>query len=134
MTQSETAGTAERPKHREAPYQPWPEQIELWPEISGNETNGLGEKVAHRPRVIFWRRPSESIPHGQIQEFFWGNARNSPVVVAAWERRLQALALTVFDIAPGRIERPPEAWTEFVKKAALDNEADDVGVCAYKGE
>ena len=134
MTEDAMTDTEARHKHRQPPYQPRPEQEELWPELSGNAINGLGEKDAHRPRVIFWRRPSESIPHGQVQEFFWSTARNSPVVDAAWERRLQSLALPVPDVAPRRIERPPEAWTELVKKMALNDEADDVGICVYKDE
>lgn len=134
MPQDETTATEQRHRHREPPYQPRPEQMKLWPEISGNDINGLGDRDARRPRVIFWRRPSESITHGQVQEFFWSTARNPPVVDAAWERRLQTLALPMPDVAPRKTERTPGEWAELVKKAALDGEADDVGICAYKEE
>ena len=39
----------------------------LFPAVSGNDINGLGEDEARRPQLIMWAHP-KSIAHGPVQE------------------------------------------------------------------
>ena len=51
-------------------YQPTMEQLALFPDISGNTINGLGETIKRRPSPIYWIE-SEKIPHGDLQDYFY---------------------------------------------------------------
>ena len=46
------------------PFIPRPEQIALRPGVSGNEINGLGERVFRRPDIVYWAKNPDDIPHG----------------------------------------------------------------------
>ena len=41
-------------------YQPTMEQLALFPDISGNTINGLGETIKRRPSPIYWIESEKS--------------------------------------------------------------------------
>ena len=47
-------------------WQPPPEVLELFPEVSGNVLNGVDEAEVRSPSVVMWANPS-SIAHGRVQ-------------------------------------------------------------------
>ena len=53
------------------PFQPDPSQLALRPDISGNAINGLGEDTPRRPRMVYWAPDPDTIPHGQMQRWFY---------------------------------------------------------------
>jgi len=53
------------PRIRE-PFVPRPEQMALWPAVSGNAINGLGEAAPRRASPIYWHHP-DATPHGPQQ-------------------------------------------------------------------
>lgn len=117
-----------------AKYEPGPEIVALWPDASGNDTNGQGSKIRRRPKAVFWRDDLSSFPHGQVQRLFWQTSLGSDEVKAAWARRQEALDLPISDVAPKQEQRLAEEWTRLVKQVALDSGADDVGICAYEAD
>ena len=50
-------------------YRPGKDQIALFPHISGNSINGLGESNRRSPTVLYWADP-DTIPHGKLQNYF----------------------------------------------------------------
>ena len=72
--------------NKRAPFVPDPSQMTLWPEISGNVINGLGERTKRRPSPVYWHEP-DTIPHWPLQGWFAEKYVNSTEVVAARERR-----------------------------------------------
>ena len=49
-------------------FVPSAEQRALFPEISGNAVNGLGEPAVRRPSPIYWHSP-KTLAHGALQQY-----------------------------------------------------------------
>lgn len=108
------------------PFVPNPEQLALVPETSGNTINGLGEREIRRPTPIYWHDP-DILVHGALQK--WSRTQgNSPKVTALREGAMRVMQTPLPPIAPMRAELTPRAWSDAVKMAALDREADIVGI------
>ena len=43
------------------PFNPNSAQMDLMPEVSGNEINGLGETEVRNPAVVYWAKNPEEI-------------------------------------------------------------------------
>ena len=55
------------------------QQRALLPDISGNEINGLGDKEARRPRIVYWPNDglrSESEKLGKVSKHPYGEVIN----------------------------------------------------------
>jgi hypothetical protein len=63
-------------------WKPSAEQMALWPGVSGNVINGVGEQRVRRPSPIYWHAP-DATPHGPLQR--WFIARTTPRERAARE-------------------------------------------------
>lgn len=103
----------------------------LWPAVSGNAINGLGQPVPSRPRPIYWHKP-DLTPHGPLQKWFYSQ---SPETVA----EARALRQKVIDeplgpLAAEQQHLSKEAWTSQVKQCALAAGADDVGIVRMRPE
>ena len=73
------------------PFVPDPEQMRLWPSVSGNAINGLGETERRRPSPVYWHEPHR-IPHGPVQGYFYKKFLHSDDVVAERARRQRIIA------------------------------------------
>ncbi|MCW5770782.1 MAG: 4Fe-4S dicluster domain-containing protein [Rhodospirillaceae bacterium] len=106
-------------------WAPPPEIQALFPEISGNTVNGLGEIAPRPPRYVMWTRP-DRIAHGRVQQHVNDTYEAHPKLAGAFsgpERRVPPAP-----IAAERQTDTPENWTRRVKEFALAHEADLVGV------
>ena len=113
---------------RKADYQPMKRFIDKFPEISGNEINGLGEDSVRRPSRFFWH-PRDRQTHGALQKEVIDYHRQSDAV-RKW---------FTSDSPDGRgpdaiprneeiISKSPAEWTAIVKQFTLQNESDLVGI------
>ena len=108
-----------------ATWTPSAEQMALWPPISGNTINGVGEQEVRRPTPVYWHAP-DATPHGPLQLWFY--SRITPMVEAARQERMRANAV---QIAPPAGDPQPFSaadWSRDVKAAALAAGADIVGI------
>ena len=112
---------------KKQPFVPDPSQMALWPEISGNSINGLGEKARRRPSPVYWHRP-DTIPHGPLQDWFGERFARSPEVVEARERRQAIIDRPIPEVVEARREETAARWSELVKAKAVEFGADDAGV------
>ena len=119
------------PAKRLQPWTPSAEQMALWPAISGNTINGVGETDVRKPSPIYWHAP-ESTAHGKLQLWFYG--RMTPIVLRAREERMRAMELPVAPLAEHRVERGADEWTRLVKDAARAAGADAVGITRMQPE
>jgi ferredoxin len=106
--------------------------MKLWPAVSGNAINGVGEEAPRRPSPVYWHPPPATIPHGPLQGFFY--ARSTAEVAEARRERQAALDEPLPAVAPERVERSPAEWTALLKAAALAAGAEAVGVTAMRAE
>jgi Pyruvate/2-oxoacid:ferredoxin oxidoreductase delta subunit len=110
---------------RQPVWRPPAALAELFPEISGNVVNGLGEAEPRRPRHIMWHRPS-AIAHGRVQQHVSDSYESHPLLKGLFtgpERRAQPVP-----VAAERATANPEQWTQAVKREALESGADLVGI------
>ena len=106
-------------------WQPPPEISGLFPDVSGNTVNGLGERAPRPPRYVMWTRP-DRIAHGRVQQYVNDTYESHPKLKGSFsgpERRAKPVP-----IAPERVADTPENWSRKVKAFALAHEADLVGI------
>lgn len=72
------------------------EQMALWPSISGNTINGVGEERIRQLSPIYRHAP-DATPHGPLQ--VWFMKRTTPLVQAARQERQAAIDLAVAPMA-----------------------------------
>ena len=113
------------PRSRPVPWTPSAEQAALWPLISGNTINGVGEPVVRQPSPVYWHDP-DATPHGRLQRWFY--SRMTPRVLQAREARTRAMEEPVAPLAAVPAHRSAAEWTALVRQAAEDAGADDVGI------
>lgn len=109
-------------------YEPSQEQLALFPEVSGNALNGLGETQLRRPTPLYWFDP-DSIEHGELQKYFYANAQR----LSATRKETTTMAdrrgpAELDEVATEQTRTDPASWAAKVKDAALANEADQVGI------
>lgn len=101
--------------------------MRLFPALSGNAINGLGEAAPRRARHVYWAPDPGAIPHGDVQRWFY-RRNDTPAINAERARRQAAQARPAAAVAPVRADRTAEAWTAAVKAAARAAGADAVGI------
>jgi epoxyqueuosine reductase len=117
-----------RPFHEN--YQPTAEQLALFPSVSGNAINGVGEAEVRQPSLVYWFDP-DTILHGKLQKYFYQNAArfaDKRRVTSQMTEQRGPEALD--DVAPVRSQDTPGTFARRVKEFALAHEADLVGVAA----
>lgn len=121
-------------RHRPPPWSPSDEQMALWPKVSGNAINGLGETTTRPPTPIYWH-PPDATPHGPLQRWFYARTASAgDEIVAARKERQEAIDAPLVPVAPAPDERGPSALSLALKTAATEAGADDVGVAAMRAE
>ena len=120
------------PRKRSSPWAPSEDQMKLWPGVSGNAINGVGEEAQRRPSPIYWH-PPDSIPHGPLQNWFYGQtAKAGPALVEARLERQRAIDAPLKPISESETPFTPQELTQAVAAAARACGADDVGMTAMK--
>ena len=113
-------------KDRFKDFAPKQEVLDMLPNISGNEINGLGEKMPRNPTPIIWHDPS-IIAHGEIQKYFsqQGNAHQD---ISQFAKGVSTGQTELPEVASIRPDHSAAEWTALVKEAALSRDADLVGI------
>jgi ferredoxin len=113
---------------RQAEYQPMKRFTDKFPEISGNEINGLGETEVRRPSTFFWHPPDRQT-HGALQK-----------EVTDYHRQSDAVRKWFTSDPPGgrgpdavpqsqeKVSKSPAEWSAIVKEFTLANESDLAGI------
>jgi len=107
-------------------WRPDPEQMALWPEVSGNVINGLGEDRFRRPRHVYWSAP-ENIDHGRVQRWFY-EKNTGPGLDEARAVRAAEMQRALPPLAAQAQRRAPEEWAAEIKDEARRLGAEAVGI------
>ena len=113
-------------------WQPCAEVQEAWPDVSGNEVNGLHETEPRRPTPVMWHDPS-IIPFGKVQKWF-SSRGNTHKSIAQFGKAGEVGGRTLPDVFNKTTEWSAERWTAEVKAAALAAGADEVGIARIEPE
>ena len=117
----------QRGRHPKPAFVPCEEQQALWPDVSGNTINGVGERVVRRPSPVYWH-PPERTPHGPLQVWMMDQGRKEPALHAQRAARAEVMAHQPGPIADAKVERDPTEAARLVKERARAAGADLVGV------
>lgn len=102
--------------------------VDAMPEVSGNAVNGLGEDEVRRASPFFWHPPKLQT-HGKLQKLVTDYQHRSPEVSRHFSPTPPGgRGPAPIEQAGEARQNSAEAWTAEVKRFALDNEADIVGV------
>ncbi len=109
-------------------YRPPAEQLALFPEISGNSLNGLGEAVRRRPSPIYWHYGIDDLPHKALQDYYLRQFDGKPELQEFHLKYGGRGSATPPELPTRPTEDTPENWARRVKEHALANEAELVGI------
>ena len=110
------------------PYVPDPRFTQLFPGISGNAVNGLGETEARPPSPFFWHPPAKH-QFGALQKKVIDYQRESPAILEHYSHTAPRGPKTI-PRAPVALEKPAAEWSAAVKAFALAHEGDVAGITA----
>jgi epoxyqueuosine reductase len=115
------------------PYRPPEEQLRLFPDISGNAVNGLGETTRRRPTPIYWHY-SGDLPHQKLQDYYLKGFESLPEL-QDFDKKYGGRGSRESPPKPKTpVEDTPINWSAKVKEFALANEADVVGIARVRPE
>ncbi len=121
------------------PFIPDPAQMERVPDITGNTINGLGELEFRRPGMVYWAPDADTIPHGEMQKYFYLRSNEVDGFAQARARRLEINEAPLPDVADTAAQIAPETWTGLLDRFVEAGDCEMVGVAemdpdwAYEG-
>ncbi len=111
-------------------YTPNPEQMKLWPEISGNKINGLNELKFRRPEYVYWRDPKE-ITFGELQKWFY-KQNIDPKLQDGRNDRIIEEAVSIAEISDTLTIKTENEWSEAIKLKSAELGVDAVGITSLE--
>jgi len=121
------------PKKIKEKFVPSKEQMALWPDVSGNDINGLGESKIRPPSPIYWQTP-ELTPFGPLMQFFEDCAPRDEQLYKTQMKTNKIRQETVPPVSANRIEKSPAEWSDLVKKIAFESGSVAVGMTKMRPE
>jgi Pyruvate/2-oxoacid:ferredoxin oxidoreductase delta subunit len=112
---------------------PSKEQMALWPDVSGNDLNGLGETEIRRPSPIYWQTP-DLTPFGPLMQFFVNHAPRDEDLYKTQMETDRIRATKVIPVEKNRIEKSKEEWTDLVKDVGVKSGAVAIGITKMRPE
>ncbi len=108
-------------------FEPKREQMALWPDISGNAINGLGERAVRRASPIYWHDP-DTLAHGALQKWFYTQNPDDPHIAKARKARQKYLDAEVPPVTGAPVRRSAAEWTSALLAHAAGLDLDLVGI------
>lgn len=116
------------------PFNPDPSQMALFPAVSGNTINGLGEEAPRRPSVVYWAPNPMDIPHGPLQLWFYKAIPDDPGMQETRTRRQEILEAPLPPVAPERTDRTPDGWTGALDQFVTAGHCEMTGVAEMQAD
>lgn len=114
-------------------FKPSEEQMALWPDVSGNDLNGLGETKIRPPTPIYWQTP-ELTPFGPLMQFFVDHAPRDELLYNTQMKTDEIRSREVGPKSAERIEKSSEEWSQLIKYVGMENGAVAVGMTRMRPE
>ena len=96
------------------PPETYEDFVELFPDTSGNDVNGLGEPKKRRPSPFFWH-PKDRHEFGKLQTEVIAIQRRSPAIVEHYSQNAARGPKTI-EKSEIQIKKSAGEWTGIVKK------------------
>ena len=115
-------------------YQPSSEQLALFPDVSGNTLNGLGETAIRPPTPIFWHYGNDDLPHKALQEYYLKRYEEYPELQGFQHKFGGRGSARPSEPPNAAIEDTPENWVARIVAHGQENESDIIGIARIKPE
>ena len=115
-------------------YQPPAEQLALFPDISGNTLNGLGETEIRPPPPIFGHYGNDDLPHKALQDYYLKRYEEYPELQGFQHKFGGRGSARPSEPPDAAIEDTPANWVARIVAHGLENESDIIGVARTKQE
>lgn len=112
---------------------PSEEQMALWPDVSGNDLNGLGETKVRRPSPIYWQTP-DLTPFGPLMQFFVDHAPRDEDLYKTQMETDRIRETIVEPISNEKVEKTSTEWTKLVKEVGVKGGAVAIGITNMRPE
>ena len=112
-------------------FKPRPEQMALYPDVSGNTINGLGDAERRQPSYVYWGNSPDDVAHGDVQRWFY---TVDPGLDGYGVERARRAAIIDAPLTP--LAETPRAVTEadfasFTQAGLEAGDFDKIGVAAF---
>lgn len=106
----------------------------VWPPVSGNTVNGLGERDHRRPEMVYWAPDPNAIPHGGLQYYFYAQSSKEPEFARLRSLRQKVLDAPLPPVAPEAESRTPQDWTDALAAFVSDGWCEMTGVAMMQSD
>lgn len=125
LTELQKAARKRAAADRTGGWQPTENHLALFPAVSGNFINGLGEHDSRRPTIVYWDDPA-NLAHGPLQQYFYDRYFSVPEIKNAYHGTRGPVEICPVDNT--RVQRAPADWTVLVKARAMELGCEMVGI------
>ena len=112
-------------------FTPDPAQMALFPDVSGNTINGLGEIEPRRPRYVYWGNDPDEIAHGALQKWFYTVDPGLAEYNEVRSQRTAILGEQLAPLAPDQTAIGVWDWRGFVDKSIVGRIFDKAGITRF---
>jgi epoxyqueuosine reductase len=112
-------------------FVPDPEQMMLWPDVSGNDINGLNNPNPSNPKYVYWGNSPEDVAFGALQRWFYSVDPGLPEYATERENRAKILAAPLKDVAAQKAEMTDPMARIFFESAIKNKIFDKAGVARF---
>lgn len=106
----------------------------LRPDVSGNDINGLGEAAFRRPEVVYWATDTRTIPHGDMQKWFFTVDPGLPVFDELRAKRREVSERPLPPVAEVAADHTPAHWTKLLDRFVTEGHCEQIGVTEMRPE
>jgi epoxyqueuosine reductase len=120
-------------RQRKPVYKPPQAQLDLFPSVSANVINGLGERAPRPPTPVFWHYGAD-LPHKELQDYYLRQFDAKPEL-RDFDRKFGGRGPKTAPVKPTHpVADTPENWSRKIKECALASEGDLVGIASIRAE
>jgi Pyruvate/2-oxoacid:ferredoxin oxidoreductase delta subunit len=121
------------PRPSKPVYRPPEEQLRLFPPVSANAINGLGERERRPPTPVYWHYGAD-IPHKELQAYYLRQFDAKPEL-KDFDKKYGGRGAKAAPAKPAApVADTPENWSRKIKACALASEGDLVGIARIRPE
>ena len=115
----------------EPSFAPDPEQMALWPNVSGNDINGLGDPNIRQPNYVYWGNDPDDVAFGALQKWFYSVDPGIPEFDAERKKRSEILAAPLQEIAEQQETIKQTLALSFFERGVKEGIFDKAGVAEF---
>ncbi len=112
-------------------FEPNPDQMALYPAVSGNAINGLGEDQPRQPAYVYWGNDPDDVAHGVVQRWFYTVDPGLEGFAIERKRRAEIASAPLTPVASTPADLGPEPIAAFCAAGRDAGHFDKIGAARF---